>query len=167
MANWGRADFSEFENFVKNFEKLDVDALCRNASKELAARLLALVIPKTPVGQYEKGSGKVGGTLRRGWTARTQEEAAGGSGRSSGTAGRDYAQTVPITKNGDTYTIEIINPVEYASYVEFGHRTRNGNGWVQGQYMLTISEERLKKIAPAALEKLVQKAIMEACNGGN
>lgn len=167
MASWGKTDFSELEKFMKDFERLDIDALCIAASKELAARLLALVIPRTPVGQYEKGSGKVGGTLRRGWTSKTHEEAAGGSGKSSASAGKDYAQSLSITKSGDTYTVEIINPVEYASYVEFGHRTRNGKGWVQGQYMLTISEERLKKIAPAALEKLVQKAIMEACNGGN
>ena len=46
---------------------------------KLAARLLALVIPRTPVGQYPKGSGKKGGTLRRGWTAKTDEEAATGT----------------------------------------------------------------------------------------
>lgn len=167
MARWGRADFSELEGFMQKLNNIDIDALCEAASKELAARLLALVIPKTPVGQYPKGSGKVGGTLRRGWTSKTHDEAAGGSGRSSGTAGKSYAQTLPITKNGNTYTVEIINPVEYASYVEFGHRTRNGAGWVEGKYMLTISEEKLKKIAPNALEKLVQKAFVEACNGGN
>ena len=69
MSKWGKVDFSELEGLLRQFEKLDVDKLCRDASKELAARLLALVIPKTPVGQYPKGSGKVGGTLRRGWTS--------------------------------------------------------------------------------------------------
>lgn len=44
--------------------------------------------------------------------------------------------------DGKKYTVEIINPVEYASYVEFGHRTPSG-GWVEGQYMLTIENMKL------------------------
>ena len=44
-------------------------------AKELAARLLAKVIKRTPVGQYPSGSGKVGGTLRRGWTAGKNQNA--------------------------------------------------------------------------------------------
>ena len=60
-------------------------------------------------------SSKMGGTLRRGWTVGT------------------------VIKSGKQYNIEVINSVEYASYVEFGHRTRNHKGWVPGQYMLTIS----------------------------
>mgnify|MGYP000048087142 FL=1 len=62
--------------------------------------------------------------------------------------------------------VEIINPVEYASYVEFGHRTVSG-GWVEGRYMLTISEEKLKRIAPSVLEKMVLRKLKEVCNGGN
>lgn len=162
MSKWGKVDFSELEGLLRQFEKLDVDKLCRDASKELAARLLALVIPKTPVGQYPKGSGKVGGTLRRGWTSKTHDEAAGGKSK----AAAGYAQSLPITKDGDEYTIEIINPVEYASFVEYGHRTVNG-GWVKGRYMLTISEEKLKKIAPSVLEKKLKKAMEEAVNGSN
>ena len=51
--------------------------------------------------------------------------------------------------------IEIVNPVEYASYVEFGHRTRGGGGWVEGQFFLTISENELKKSAPAIIERKI------------
>ena len=61
------------------------------------------------------------------------------------------------------YTVEIVNPVDYASYVEFGHRTVNG-GWVNGKYMLTISEEKLKRIAPSVLEALVLKKLREVCD---
>ena len=127
MSRWGRCDFSQFREFAKGFEKLsdsEIDDLCVACSKELAARLLALVIPATPVGKYPKGSGKKGGTLRRGWGAK------------NGKAGREYAQSLTVTKSGNTYMVEIINPVEYASYVEFGHRTVSG-GWVEGRYMLT------------------------------
>ena len=67
MSRWGRCDFSQFREFAKGFEKLsdsEIDDLCVACSKELAARLLALVIPATPVGKYPKGSGKKGGRVR-------------------------------------------------------------------------------------------------------
>lgn len=57
---------------------------------------------------------------------------------------------------GDTYVIEIVNPVEYASYVEYGHRTANHKGWVKGQFMMTISEQELEKIAPKVLERKIK-----------
>jgi phage gpG-like protein len=121
-----------------------------DASKELAARLLALVIPRTPVGQYPKGSGKKGGTLRRGWTGQRKVSSAA-----------EYAKSLPVTKTGNTYTVAVENPVEYASYVEFGHRTRNGHGWVEGQYFLTLSEQELQRIAPAVIEKKLEKKLRE------
>ena len=70
-----------------------------------------------------------------------------------------------MRKVGGYYIIQIINPVEYASYVEFGHRTRSG-GWVNGKYMLTISEERLKQIAPRVLEKMLYQKIREVIEHG-
>lgn len=152
---WGSADFAELKALqerLQKLEKMNLDKFCRDCSKELAARLLALVIPRTPVGQYPKDSGKKGGTLRRGWTGKKD---------SPGTA---YAKSLPITKAGNTYTIEIINPVEYAEYVEFGHRTPNG-GWVNGQYFLTLSEQELERIAPALIEKKLTALLKEVFNG--
>ncbi len=157
MAKWGKCDYSQLKAFAQAFDKLsgaEMDALCVACSKTLAGRLLALVIPATPVGKYPKSSGKKGGTLRRGWGAKSSSTAEG------------YAESLAVTKSGNTYTVEIINPVEYASYVEFGHRTVNG-GWVEGQHMLTFSEEKLKKVAPSVLERMVLKKLKEVCNGGN
>lgn len=59
------------------------------------------------------------------------------------------------------YVIEIINPVEYASYVEFGHRTANHKGWVNGRFMLTISEQEIQQAAPAIIEKKLMKQMGE------
>lgn len=154
MARWGKADYSQLQAFaeaMKKLERIEIDSLCIACSKALAARLLALVIPKTPVGKYPKGLGKKGGTLRRGWGAK------------SGSAAAGYAESLNVQKSGNTYTVEIVNPVDYASYVEFGHRTVNG-GWVEGRYMLTISEEKLKTVAPAVLESMVLKKLREACD---
>ena len=52
------------------------------------------------------------------------------------------------------------NPVEYAPYVEFGHRTRGG-GFKDPQFMLTISEEKLRAIIPKLLERKVKKMLQE------
>lgn len=155
MAKWGSADYRELQKLQQNMNKLlgpDYDAFCRACCKELAARLLALVIPKTPVGQYPKSTGKKGGTLRRGWGAK------------SGQAAVEYAKSLHVSKVGNSYMIEIVNPVEYASYVEYGHRTRGGAGWVPGRYMLTISEEKLRQQTPAILERKLQAKLKEVFN---
>lgn len=158
MAKWGKVDYRQFKKLQQNIEvlsnKLNMDTFCEDCCRELAARLLALVIPATPVGKYPKGSGKKGGTLRRGWGAKTAVEA------------RAYAQSLHVRKNGVNYEIEIINPVEYASYVEYGHRTTSG-GWVDGRYMLTVSEEKLKTIAPQLLERKLKNYLGEVFNVRN
>ena len=53
--------------------------------------------------------------------------------------------------------VEIINPVEYASYVEYGHRTPDHKGWVRGRFMMTLSERELERAAPELLEKKARK----------
>lgn len=67
-----------------------------------------------------------------------------------------------IRKEGNTYVVEIINPVKYASYVEYGHRTPNHKGWVTGKFMLTLSEEDVEKLAPQLLEKWL-KTLIKGC----
>lgn len=143
---FGKADFKQLVDLVKKFEKLDeaqIVAFYEAAAKELAARLLALVIPRTPVGDYPSSSGKMGGTLRRGWTNNEDMDF------------HAYAQSLTVTSTGGGYAIEVINPVDYAMYVEFGHRTRDHLSWVPGKFMLTISEEELRDAIPQILEKKI------------
>lgn len=152
MARSGTFNFQDFEKIKNNLEKLNqeqVDLFIDACAKELAARLLAKVIKRTPVGDYPNSSGEKGGTLRRGWT---------GGKNSSAVA---YADSLTIHHFGDAYVIEIINPVEYASYVEFGHRTANHKGWVNGRFMLTISEQEIQQAAPAIIEKKLMKQMGE------
>jgi len=164
MARWGNCDFRQLKDLQKRMQQMergDFEAFCESAAKELAARLLAKVIKRTPVGKYPESVGKSGGTLRRGWTARTEEEA-----RSGGTSNaKAYADSLSISKAGNMYQIEIINPVSYASYREFGHRTKNHKGWVEGTFMLTISENELNSEAPKILEKKLMKYLGECFNG--
>ena len=142
MAKLGKLQAGELKSFQKKLNKIQADsvnAFVESCIKELAARLLRKVIQRTPVGQYPKETGKRGGTLRRGWTA------------------ANYANDIPITKNGNMLTVEIINPVEYAAYVEYGHRTANHQGWIPGRFMLTISEDEIMQSTPAILEKKIKK----------
>lgn len=158
-----KCDFKELEELTETLEKLakkDFNKFCEACAKELAARLLRKVILRTQPGQYPPNSGKKGGTLRRGWTSKTHEEAVAGKGKGGNAA--EYASKLPITKSGNMIQIEIINPVNYASYVEFGHRTRNHKGWVQGKFMLTISEQELESQAPKVLENKIKK-FLENC----
>lgn len=115
----------------------DRDEIMRQLTNEIAARLLRCVKMRTPVGKTTKTH--KGGTLRRGW------------------------RVGDITKNGDIYEIEIINNIEYAPYVEYGHRTANHKGWVRGRFMLTISEKEISsqvdKIIEKRLEKIMKGAI--------
>lgn len=189
------ANYKQLADFTKKIEKLNsvqkeefLEACC----KELAARLLAKVIKRTPVGEKPKveektvkatgDSGKTrtfltadearvqqywsdyqGGTLRRGWTGGKDQKAA------------DYANSLNITKIGNKYHIDIINPVEYASYVEYGHRQEPGRyvpalgkqlkkAWVPGHFMLTISEAELNSMSDAILQKKLNKFMKDVFN---
>lgn len=144
MSNWGKIYLDELKGLKKRLEGLSeaqLDALCRLEAKNLAARLYRKVKKRTPVGQYPMGSGRSGGTLRRSWMMST------------------------ITKDEDKYTISVYNPIEYASYVEFGHRTRNHKGWVQGRFMMTKSELEINAQAPGILEKEIAKFLKGVLSG--
>lgn len=158
MSRFGNARFDDLKKFQEKLNKLnetEANGFIEACAKELAARLLAKVIKRTPVGEYDKqvsskpSTGKKGGTLRRGWTA----------GKTSSASG--YVDSLRVNRFGGTYVIEIVNPVDYASYVEFGHRTRNHKGWVQGKFMLTISEQELEVSAPKILERKLEKKLGE------
>lgn len=59
------------------------------------------------------------------------------------------------------YEITIYNSMLYADYVEYGHRTRDGKGWVNGFFMLTISAQQINRVAPALIEKRIMQKLGE------
>lgn len=167
MAKWGDVDFKQLKRLSEQLiraQRYDIEGFCIATSKELAARLLGKVIRRTPVGVYAGESGKTGGTLRRGWTAKSQKEAEMSSASGGDMAVKSYVDALPISKNGNVYIVEIINTVEYGIYVEFGHRTVNG-GWVNGQFFLTISEQELRSQIDVIIQKKMQKWLREVVNG--
>ena len=165
MARWGKVDFRQLKRMQKKMERLekaDFDKFCEDAAKELAARLLAKVIKRTLPGKYKDGT--TGGTLRRGWTANSHREAELSATFGGGNGVKKYADSMTVTKVGKVYQVEVINPVEYASYVEYGHRTRNHTGWVPGKFMMTISAVEVETAAPKIIEKKLLQFLKGAFN---
>lgn len=151
--NLGDFDFTELENLKKSMEQMHTafPGFVEGCIRELAGRLLAKIIARTPVGVYgtkevrfttkdgvevsfTAKDPRTGGTLRRGWT---------------------IGEIARMPDGG--FEVEIINPVEYAKYVEYGHRTRNHQGWVNGRFMLTISVAELEREMPAIIEQRFTK----------
>lgn len=189
MARWGNCDFKQLKEFQEKLEKIEkanTQRFCKDIAKELAARLLSKVIRRTPVGDYshtitviakrdgkkhKKGerytkkvnpSGKLGGTLRRGWVSKTEQEAKNGTGKSvSKDKIESCVDSLPIKHTGNTYQVDVTNIISYASYVELGHRTRGHNGWVEGKFMLTISEKEINEMLPKFIEKKLAEFINE------
>ncbi|MEK3886530.1 HK97 gp10 family phage protein [Bacillus sp. FSL K6-3431] len=65
-----------------------------------------------------------------------------------------------VIKKGDTYIIVIYNQLEYASFVEKGHRIVVAGktvGWVEGRFMLELTENEMEKIAPNMWKIEVEK----------
>jgi len=199
MAKMGEFYIAGMKDLQKELNKIqqgNIPAFVDACAKELAARLLAKVVKRTPVGDYSKEievvakrdskyhkkgdtytkkvnpSGKKGGTLRRGWLSKTHEEAAGGSGSPTAEQAKAYANSLTIQHNGNMLVVEIVNPVNYAHYVESGHRQEIGRyvpalgkklkqGWIRGKFMLKTSEQEIQSIAPKVLEDKIKKFLGE------
>lgn len=165
---WGKVDFRQLEKLQERINRMyefDREKFCRDCAHELAMRLYRKVVERTDVGDYEEisytkkdgsiltyNAEKQGGELRKSWTIKSVE------------------------KQGDVYICEVINPKEYASYYEYGHRQEPGrfvpqigkklkNAWVEGKFILTISEKEIQSMAPGYLEMKLKKKLEDMVNG--
>ena len=182
MAKWGRCDCRELKQLSKKLEQLsevDMDRLCRDTANEIAQILWNKVKKRTPVGVvpddiWKNRKTKVSATGASGKTRKffSREAAIYHDYWSSYEGGslRDAWTILPIEKHGDQYTVTIINNLEYASYVEYGHRQTPGRyvpalgktlkaSWVKGRFMLTISEQEVKTLAPSILNDMLYEAL--------
>lgn len=68
-----------------------------------------------------------------------------------------------VVKKGDWYELEVYNNVDYAPFVENGHRIVGKNGatlgWKEGKFMLRLSVQELERMLPALLEKRTQELL--------
>lgn len=69
-----------------------------------------------------------------------------------------------ISGVGENLEIEIMNPMEYATYIEYGHRiVRNGIeiGWYEGRFMLKISIDEVRAQMPSKYRNAFYKFCKE------
>lgn len=67
-----------------------------------------------------------------------------------------------VVKKGNTYHIQIYNHLEYAGFVEWGHRVVIAGqtvGWVEGRFMLKLTMAEMKRLAPNMWKKDVEKEV--------
>ena len=182
MGRWGRCDYRELKKLDERLQQLsevDMDRLCRDAANEIAQVLWNKVKKRTPVGVvpddiWKSRKTKVSATGASGKTRKFfSREAAIYNDYWAGYKGgslRDAWTILPIEKHGNQYTVTIINNLEYASYVEYGHRQTPGRyvpalgktlkaSWVKGRFMLTISEQEVKTLAPSILNDMLYEAL--------
>lgn len=173
MGKMGKFDASGLRKLQKELERVkeETEGFQEHCAKKLAHGLLSKVKERTPVGQYGSAvefdanipekqvefntkegkhvsfrakarkkhvkfsvkTGKVGGTLRRNWTVSSISHVDG--------------KTV----------IEVLNPTEYASWWESGHRTANHKGWVQGRFVLKTASAEVEAAAPKVIQKETDK----------
>lgn len=179
MSIIGIWDTKELDKFIDKLKGLSDDKIQKfneDTVKEIAARTLAKLIAYTPVGEYkdktvefiaykgqegkekevkfEAKANKVGGTLNKGWTG----------GKDIEDAYSYVLNNIEVMKKGRTYYIILSNPIHYASYVEYGHRTVDGKGWVEGKEFVKLSEDEMQEELPGILEKKLNDFLGEYFN---
>ena len=140
MGRWGKCDYRELKKLDERLKQLSEIDIDR-LCRETAERIAQILLNKV-----KKRTPVHIGALRDAWTI------------------------LPIEKHGEQYTVTIINNLEYASYVEYGHRQTQGRyvpalgkclkaSWVKGRFMLTISEQELKALTPKVFNKMLYEAL--------
>lgn len=69
---------------------------------------------------------------------------------------RNHWKLDGITRDGDTLHVWFVNPMYYATFVEYGHAkpyrsgaVEGGPDWVEGYFMMTVSLEIIERNMPA------------------
>lgn len=161
MAQWGRCDFDQLKRLQERIDRLS------KVDMDKFYRTAAKDLAGRLLNKVKKRTPVVYGTLRDAWAV------------------------MPIGRQGDHYTVVVLNNLEYASYVEYGHRQTPGrfipgywkadrfvydpdaeggmilkNSWVKGRFMLTVSIQELENQAPAILERKLYK-FLKGCFDGD
>ena len=208
MGSLNISEFIKFrDNLNKLSNPKVLDKFMRECVAEIAMETLKRTIKLTPVAEtikilqdvtddsgnkirYKKGKdkGKVkqkntvihtGGTLRRGWIAKSQNEAeALKNNKPYENEIKEYVYKLRVEKLGQTYIVWLVNIVDYASYVEYGHRQKPGRYvpaigkrlkklWVQGRHMLQISMQEVEDRLPQFLDAKLQDYLNQIFGGNN
>lgn len=125
--SWGTIDTKQFDAFAEHINAEVSSNKLKTAVRESVRR----VGTQTLRGVKNRTPAKTG-TLRRGWDLQ---------GPFIGPA---------------VISLTVSNNVEYAPFVESGHRTRGGGGWVPGSHMLMKTLFEIDDQMPALLTPALQ-----------
>lgn len=129
----------DYARFRKQLVFLGADL--HESAKWIVAKMrdtaYAVTVKNTPVGSYPAGSGKQGGTLKRGW---------------------ERGKTLRV---GNGWQSEYHNNVYYAVYVNNGHRRVNRRGettgYVKGKRMLEQGIDTARRQSGAIMRSEVER----------
>lgn len=146
-------DYSQFQNYVKDFENAqkEFEAFLKTFLLQQAQRVVRSTKLRTPVDT---------GTLRNSWCIGNETKAIryDKNGKVTGTdyqsAFANEATIDDVQIIGDTLQVTISNPMEYASYIEYGQRS------YLGRYMLTISMDEISAAMSGRFEKEFKNFLM-------
>ncbi len=151
-------DFKQYEKWVKNLHVAteEFELFLKQFLLEMAQRCIAKTKERTPVDT---------GALRNSWSIGSQKIELRGTGKFNKKTGHELVEIDPdksdvasILVVGNTMYVEIYNPMEYSSYVEYGHTTKNER-FLMGKFMLTISIDEIRQQIPARFSKAFKEFI--------
>lgn len=128
MAKGIKVDFKEFQEFQEKIEQLNDEEIDKFMRK--ATNKVAQRFYRRMIDDTPRKTG----TLRDGWIMQGK-----------------------VDKTPFSYKADVTNVVEYASYVESGHRKSNHRGWVKGQFFQKRGEELTEAEAPKFVGKELKK----------
>ena len=179
----------QFSKNLQKLNQTGIDEINEIILREMTLRFLTKVIQLTPVGQskyvrrrlrkesgeylrYTRGKNKgkiktkrtsvyTGGTLRRGWIVKHERQAISKKAKPTQSEIESFVKGLKFVKIGTVYKITVVNPVEYAKYVNYGHRKRirkgkyippsqrwkGSKGWVQGYFFVEKAEKYINNPA--------------------
>ena len=147
----------ELRNRIEALTEEDRDAFFKEAANTLGNAVMGKARELTPVGDYSDRlppyNNVVGGTLRDSW------------------------KMTPVVKHRNGYLVQVQNPIEYASYVNYGHRQNVGQfippygkrakkPFIKGQYMLERAEMQTNPQAKLLLTPILNKYLKKVFEDG-
>ena len=130
MAGFGDIDDAAFQAFA---DRVGDKIAAKQAAKKIGNGMKKLaVISQRRVSNVTPVDT---GTLRRGW------------------------QIDGLSYSGGAFAFTLLNNIEYAPFVENGHRTRGGNGWVEGQFFLKNTVSKINAEFPTYWQPIFDDAL--------
>lgn len=125
-------DFEELKKFFKDFKdaRSDFESFLEKFLLEMAQRALG------SGGNIKENTPVDTGALRMMW------------------------QIEDVHISGNNLQVTIWNGMDYASFVEFGHRNWITNNWVDGRFMMTIGIDIIQRQMPARFEKAFKEYLI-------